>query len=262
MGKKKAEILHEVFAKREATQAVEQFLIEHRISPRLAHRIFEKYENRAVEVISKDPYVLARVLRGVGFLTADTIALNLNFAPDSPERIKAGLSYALEKASDDGHCYLTESDLALKTRTLLDLSESVDLTPYIEGLIREGELVKDGDALLLESIDRSEQYVAEFIAARCTPFPNETVNPLTAERSLREAEKSLNVVFSPEQRQAVMNAIRFPLSIITGGPGCGKTTIIKALSHLYKENNLQVRFIGYLNLTPKTVNSNTTPKIH
>jgi exodeoxyribonuclease V alpha subunit len=235
VGKKKADILHATFSQREATQAIEQFLVEQRISPRMAHRIFEKYGNRSVEVISKDPYILARVLKGVGFLTADAIALNLNFSPDSPERIKAGIAYALEKATDDGHCYLSEEDLELKTRTLLELSDHIELTPYIEELIREGDLVKRDHAILLESIDRSEQFVAEFIAARSDKFPEEIINPLTAERSLKEAEKSLSVIFSPEQRQAVMNAIRYPLSIITGGPGCGKTTIIKALAYLYKE---------------------------
>jgi exodeoxyribonuclease V alpha subunit len=235
VGKKKAQLLHKVFAEREATQAVEQFLVEHHVSPRLTKRIYEKYGNRALEVISKDPYILARVLKGVGFQTADSIALNLGFAADSPERLKAGLSFALEKSTEDGHCYLEQEDLEIKTRTLLEISEDTDLAGLIEGLVREGELVRRDRALLLEVIDHAEGFVAEFIASRCKPFENPEINPLTAERALRDAEKSLTVTFSPEQRQAVQNAIKYPLSIITGGPGCGKTTIIKALSYLFKE---------------------------
>lgn len=235
VGKKKAELLHRVFTEREATQAIDQFLVEHRMSPRLARRIFEKYGNRSVEIISKDPYVLSRVLKGVGFLTADSIALNLGFAPDSPERIRAGIAYALDKATEDGHCYLLQEDLEHKTRSLLALGDTVDLRPFVENLITEGDVVRRDQALLLHAIDAAEEFVAEFVAKRRDPFSEEPINPLTAERSLREAERSLSVTFSPEQRQAVMNAIRYPLSIITGGPGCGKTTIIKALAYLYKE---------------------------
>jgi exodeoxyribonuclease V alpha subunit len=235
VGKKKADLLHKVFAEREATQAVEQFLIENRVSPRLTRRIFEKYGNRALEVISKDPYVLARVLKGVGFQTADRIALNLGLDPESPQRLRAGVAYALERATEDGHCYLEYDELQEKTRSVLELNEDVDVAAFIDELLRGGEIVRRDNAILLDQVDRAEQYIAEFIAERCKPFTALEINPLTAERSLRNAEKSLAVQFSPEQREAVMNAIKYPLSIITGGPGCGKTTIIKALAYLFKE---------------------------
>lgn len=236
VGKKKAELLIQALKEREATREVEQFLVEHHISPRLAQRIFEKYETRSIEVITRDPYVLARVMRGVGFLTADSIAMNLGFKADSPQRLVAGMCYALEKASDDGHCHLTQEELVQKSRTLLGLSDMYDLEPALKSILADGTAVKRGDAILLDQLDRAEDFVAGFIAQRISPFEKPELNPLTVERSLHAAAQALNVEFSAAQRDAVHFAVKYPLSIITGGPGCGKTTIIRALAHLYSEN--------------------------
>jgi exodeoxyribonuclease V alpha subunit len=104
IGKHKAVMVSQAFAEQSDVREVTRFLVEHNISTGLAARIYDKYKNRAVEVLSRDPYLLARDMRGVGFTTADGIAMKLGLDPAAPQRLKAGLYYSLEKAADEGHC--------------------------------------------------------------------------------------------------------------------------------------------------------------
>jgi len=236
IGKKKAELLKESLTEQKGVQEIMRFLLEHHISQGLAGRIYEKFGNRTVEIISKDPYLLAREMRGVGFATADTIALNLGIKPDAPQRLKAGLYYALERASDDGHCFLTESQLLQKAAFLLGIGEENAglLPPEIEALIEDEYLYRSLDALYLRHLLRAEEFVASFVAERTSPRDIPDMSPENVQEALSSAEASLGVTFSPEQRRAVETAAAYRFMIITGGPGCGKTTLIRALSVLYQ----------------------------
>ncbi len=236
VGKRKADAIVEALSQKQDVRAIMQFLLEHNISPRLATKIQDRYQNRAVEILSKDPYVLARDIRGIGFTTADTIAMNLGIRPDSPARLKAGIYYAIEKASDDGHSYLPLDAAAQRARSLLQIGDEVDLTSFMQELVQEDYLVQDGDALYVKHLHRAEQYVADFISSRC-----ETTTPqISAElidRCLNEAEAELGITFSAEQRGAAHDASTHRLMVVTGGPGCGKTTIIRALASVFSKAN-------------------------
>ena len=233
VGKRKAEMLNEALrAQRDSSQTL-RFLIEHNISPRMAHRIFDRFKERTVEVLKRDPYILARQMRGVGFLTADSIAQNLGLALDSPQRLRAGLHYALERASDDGHCFLLTQQLFERARFLLGLDIELDLDEALESLIREEFIVRDEDRFYLTHLYRAEQFVADFVAQRCEALETAALSEETVNRCLAEAEADLGVSFSFEQRQAVRYATQYRFLVITGGPGCGKTTIIRALVNLF-----------------------------
>jgi exodeoxyribonuclease V alpha subunit len=236
VGKKKAQAITEALAQQHDTRAIMQFLLEHNISPRLATKIKEKYDNRAVEVLSRDPYILARDIRGIGFSTADTIAMNLGIKPDSPARLKAGIYYAIEKASEDGHSYLPLEAAALRARSLLQIGEDIDLSPFVTQLVQEGYLVQEEDALYVKHLLRAEQFVADFIAGRAEPVSPQ-IDPALIEQNLNQAESELGIQFSAEQRQAVHFASTHRLMVITGGPGCGKTTIIRALAAVFTKAN-------------------------
>jgi exodeoxyribonuclease V alpha subunit len=105
VGKKKAELLQAALAAQTEFDRILRFLVEHRISPNLSAKIYERYKGKTIDTITNDPYTLARDIRGIGFQTADTIALNLGMSPHGAKRLRAGIWYALEDASDEGHCY-------------------------------------------------------------------------------------------------------------------------------------------------------------
>lgn len=235
VGKKKAAMISRALAEQADARGIMQFLLEHNISPRLATKIRERYGTRAVELLSRDPYILARDLRGVGFLTADTIALNLGLKPESSQRLRAGIYHALEKATEDGHCFLTQEMLAQRARSLLSLSDDQDLSPHLSSLIEDDYVVRQGERIYLKHLFNAEEFVAQFVARRLEPLDSPLLPNSHVEAALKSAEQALGLTFSEEQRQAVLAALRHRLTIITGGPGCGKTTIIRALAAVFSQ---------------------------
>ncbi len=234
VGRKRAEILNAALLQQGEFEHILQFLVEHQISPNLSAKIYERFKGKTIDIIKSDPYVLAREIRGIGFQTADTIALNLGVRPDSPQRLKAGLYFALEAAADDGHCYLSRQALLDRAKGLLGLGEALDLDEHIGQLLSEGLLTTFQGGIFLHHYDAAEDAVARFVASRTTPRDRQPIPPQIMQEAVAEAEKTLGVELSAEQRVAVESAGALPLLIITGGPGCGKTTVIKALTQLFE----------------------------
>jgi exodeoxyribonuclease V alpha subunit len=236
IGKHKAELLRTALAGQAEVQEIMRFLLEHNISQGLASKIYERYGNQAIEILSSDPYLLARDLRGVGFATADQIAKNMGLKPDAPQRLKAGLYYALEKAADDGHCYQPKAYLLQKTSVLLGIADQHELSleEHLESLAKEGFLVIEEDQVYLKHLYRAEEFVAQFVADRCEPREAPEIELKLIEKSLGRAQSQLGISFSAEQKQAVKDAALYRFMIITGGPGCGKTTLIRALSIMFR----------------------------
>lgn len=232
IGRNKARLMSAALSSQSELDTLRRILVEKNISPNLAARIYERYGARTLEILRTDPYLLAREMFGVGFLTADSIAMNMGIKPDAPQRLKAGIYYALEQAADDGHCHLPQAELIQKAGQLLGLPDVQDLSEHLESLIREDYIVRDAERVALRHIARAEEFVARFISSRCGKFENPNVHPDTVTSSLQLAASELGVEFSAEQEQAVFDATAYGLLIITGGPGCGKTTIIRALTAL------------------------------
>lgn len=235
VGQKKAQLLADALLLQTEFDLTLKFLVEHKISPTLSAKIYERYKGKTVEIVKSDPYVLAREIRGIGFHTADVIALNLGMEPDSPKRLRAGLHHALDDASHEGHCYLSRQALYERARTLLGIEDSSDLSGQIDILLNEGALVSYEGGIFLPHFNDAEAAVAQFVAERSRPREATRVSAETIAECISDAEASLGITLSPEQRVAVDSAARYPLLIITGGPGCGKTTVIKAVTLLFQK---------------------------
>lgn len=235
IGKHKAKLLLEGLSQNFGQRESLRFLLEHDISQLMSHRILKLYEGRTVELIKKDPYRLAREVSGIGFSTADSIAMRLGIKTDAPQRLKAGLMFALEKAADDGHCFLPRNLLYDKARLLLQIGEDLDLEPALNALLAEDFLIEDENCIYLPYLDKAEKFVAQFIASRCQINKYADLDSAEINRAIETAQKEQELEFSFEQKQTLTYACQYPLTVITGGPGCGKTTVIKALSVMYRQ---------------------------
>lgn len=206
-----------------------------------ALRVRKHYGDRSLEVVSQDPYQLIQDIPGVGFQTADRIATQNQLRKDSPERIAAGIDYWFRaQAMARGHCYVPEDLFIRRVADLLELapeaiSAQVDYL-VVKGLLRKA-LARGKMVIYPEKLYRAE----ERAAAKIIQLVRAPVDPLEIEDPLESlVDLGLSMDFAPEQAAAIRGAMVHPVMIVTGGPGTGKTTILRAILALFKSVHLQV----------------------
>jgi exodeoxyribonuclease V alpha subunit len=240
VGKSKALKLRDALVEKKSINEVIQFLVENGLSTNLAAKIQVRYGNRAIELLKSDPYLLSRDMQGIGFKKADAIALGFGFALNSPERVKAALYHAMQQSLEDGHCYVSVDQLKYETFKLLGeevAAEVQSVEVELQSLLDEKFIHQQDDKLYLESIYKAESFVAEFIATKGNQGSTLEIHESIVKKAIHESELELGISFSSEQRDVVSAAIDKRFFVITGGPGCGKTTIVKALSKLFALSN-------------------------
>jgi exodeoxyribonuclease V alpha subunit len=241
IGEKKAAMIAKSLAERQEVMKVMTFLQSYGVSIGYASRIYRKYGDDTVSKVSENPYRLAEDVFGVGFKTADKIALEMGLAPDSPHRIRAALLFILNAAQDEGHVFLPRGLLLQKTMDSL----STEAHPLEEGpvLIQLERLVRDGHLALDPLDDDYAVYIAplwhaeRYVAARLLEITRYQLSLGTVNFSAREYD---GVSLAPAQQKAVNQALETGLLVVTGGPGTGKTTTIKSLLTLFQANGLEV----------------------
>jgi len=211
------------------------FLQEHGVSTSLATKIHRQYGDRAFTVLRTNPYQLSLDIWGVGFKTADQIALKLGLDPGSLERVKAYILYILEKDNEQGHVFSTASDVA--ARCAADLEVAADKADQaLNGLIRSGKIVTEefpgGRALYLPFFYQAQEEVARAIH-KLSGFPCRAPD-FDLDKAVAGTEKGLGLAFSELQRRAIRESFERKILVITGGPGTGKTTIIRAIVDVFR----------------------------
>ncbi|MEJ5243265.1 MAG: ATP-dependent RecD-like DNA helicase [Desulfomicrobiaceae bacterium] len=222
------------------------FLQEHAFPVSLAYRIFKVYGTRSVEQLRQNPYALAYDVHGVGFRTADALALRLGFPEDSPERIQAGLEFALRQASEQGgHVFLPRAGVLDEAAKLLACSDGHLLAQGLEGLCARKRIVEEDitakgvpEAVFLSFFHRAERETA----ARLVALMEHRMELPAAqvEQRLQQETARLGIRLAPEQRLAVETAVTEKVCVITGGPGTGKTTIIRVVARVLRALGLKV----------------------
>lgn len=240
----KAIDIGEQFAKNQESRETMMYLQGLDITPTMAMKIYSVFGSNTMKVVKTDPYRLAEQVSGIGFATADRLASRLGMAPDSPGRVRGGIRYILSKGSDYGHTYLPEQMLLSRLADTLGISGE----PLENGLA-----MADMDGLIVQRQEHGENRVylkslfyAESLTARKlidlenmahaweegnssdTQPPQDSDDVPLASR-VRMAEKSQKIELSEEQRMAVVEALTHAVTVITGGPGTGKTTIIRTI---------------------------------
>ncbi|MEO8705031.1 MAG: ATP-dependent RecD-like DNA helicase [Kofleriaceae bacterium] len=234
IGKQRAEKIAAAFAEQRHVQDVMVFLRGHGVSAAFAARIIKKYGNAAINVIRANPYRLAHEVWGIGFRTADSIAEKLGIARDAPERLEAGLLHALETSSEDGHMHLPDDELVAIAAELLAVA-SDPLPPRLAALEARRLVVREnlGDRGPCSALPWAYQAEAESAAmlAELARTPGRGM-ALDVHAAIHAFEAVTGVTLAVQQRRAVESALTDKCVVITGGPGVGKTTIVKAIVHL------------------------------
>jgi exodeoxyribonuclease V alpha subunit len=245
LGEKRIDSIARGWKEQRALRDVMVFLQAHGVSPALAGRIFKRYGANAVTVVAREPYRLAMDVWGVGFKTADRIAGELGVARDSPQRFQAGVLQALRDARDTGHVYVRADDLGDAASALLgvDAFASRPATKLAIDTLALGGYVVPESSSEGRIVYSAEMHTAEArLAKRFAELAAAKVHPLSgAAEAIADFEKDASVSLAPEQRDAVSLAARAAVFIVTGGPGVGKTTIVRAMLAVFARAGLTVR---------------------
>ena len=230
IGPVRAERITAAWAEQKAVREIMVFLHGHGVGTARAVRIFRTYGADAVQVMSENPYRLARDIRGIGFRTADAIAMRLGIGKAAMVRLRAGVAHALTEAMDDGHCGLPAEELRPAAAELLEAPEDLVRTAIGEELAA-GNVVADrvGETpcVFLAGLHRAEQGIADRlhrIAAGPLPWPR-----IDADKALPWVERRTGLDLAPSQIGAIRLALASKVLVVTGGPGVGKTTIVNAI---------------------------------
>jgi exodeoxyribonuclease V alpha subunit len=247
IGPKRTKMIAGAWQEQRQVKDIMVFLHSYGVSTNLAIKIYKEYADQSLVIVQEDPYRLARDIHGIGFKTADKIARSLGLPPDHPSRLEAGLVFVLNEMSDNGHVFSPQGELLKRSAALLEQPVEL-LTPALDRLV-SAELVKiealpflqgraepvpgehqvsDAPAVYaqqgvyLTPFYYSERAVAERLSRLHYTIPSKLAD-------LPPSFLPLAADLSPEQQEAVDTALRHPVSVLTGGPGTGKTTAIKAL---------------------------------
>jgi exodeoxyribonuclease V alpha subunit len=221
------------------------FLHGHGVSTNLAVKIYKQYGDAALEIVQKNPYQLERDIYGVGFKTADRIARALGLSADHPSRIEAGIVFALNEMINDGHVYAPKDLLTQRAIELLEVAPEL-ISPALDQLAEDDRIRPDMIPLIGSKPEPGKEAVAESQGVYASNTPVIYLTPLYfSEKGVAERVRKLIVAKPPEkgmiqipfpmqdlseeQRSALEMALAHPVSILTGGPGTGKTTCLKAL---------------------------------
>ncbi len=241
IGKKRAQIIGESWAAQRSSRELMIFLADSGIGVARAARIRKQFGADAVRIIKQNPYRLVREIRGIGFATADALALKLGLSRDALERIRAGLSHALFEASAQGHCGLPADDLVDSCAKLLGIgteriSEAITLELEAKRLVRDA--LGTREAVFLPRLYHAERDIGrtlQRLAKGKPPWP-----AVDLEKALGWVERKTNVRLAPSQRAAVELMLRSKVCVIPGGPGVGKTPIVNSNVRIVAAKNADI----------------------
>ncbi|MCZ4516447.1 ATP-dependent RecD-like DNA helicase [Streptomyces sp. ActVer] len=257
LGPKRTKKIAEAWEEQKAIKEVMLFLQTVEVSTSIAVRIYKKYGDASISVVKNQPYRLASDVWGIGFLTADKIAQSVGIPHDSPERVKAGLQYALSQSTDQGHCFLPEEQLIADAVKLLQVDTGLVIECLAElaapseegeepGVVRERVPGLDGGepvtAIYLVPFHRAELSLSAQLLRllrtdedRMPGFGN-----VAWDKALAWLKDRTGVELAPEQEAAVRLALTEKVAVLTGGPGCGKSFTVRSIVELAKAKRAKV----------------------
>ncbi len=241
IGQRKVEIIAAAWEAQKQIKEIMLFLQTHGVSPTLAVKIYKAYGDNSIEVVRNDPYRLAKDIYGIGFRTADKIALQIGLPHDSPYRIRAGLVYSLSSLSEDGHCYAEQEAWMAESAQLLELAKNL-CQPEVVELVLQGEVIQEDSAYYLPPFFYAENGSAKKIARLITASSDRLAafQKVTWPDAFSWLDENTPIQLSPLQKEAIQMALTNKVSILTGGPGTGKSTITASVIKLLKTRGASI----------------------
>ena len=250
IGPKRVALVKRAWEEQKQIREVILFLQAHDVRTFLAVKIYKKYGDDAITMVQQDPYRLARDIYGIGFLTADKIARNLGIPEDAPQRVAAGVSYVLSELADEGHVYAPQGELTTKAARILSVDARLvaggiealeadeqvrcETIIYRTGEERAGTAIREEQAVYLTPFYYGEVGVANRLRALVNHSTDRLAFFQSArwEQTFAYLEEKSALKLSPTQTEAVRTALTHRVTVLTGGPGTGKTTTVQTIIRL------------------------------
>ena len=226
VGPRRVESIKRAWEEQQEIRGVMLFLQGHGVSAAYATRIYKTYGQDAVGVVQENPYRLAQDVRGIGFITADKIARQMGIDEHSPHRAQAALEHLLLEQADEGHVFMPDAELVQMCQSRFDIPDEL-LTAAVGDLRKAGRIVLEGEAVYLRGLYLAERSVADSIRALAASLGQR--REFDAATAVDWASRRIGMDLTGEQREAVQEAVSKKVFILTGGPGTGKTTILRAV---------------------------------
>ena len=256
IGKLRAKNIKLAWEEQKSVREVMMFLQTYGVTDALCMRLVRKYGNQAKPVLESDPYRIIREVKGIGFKTADRIALNLGIASNGPPRIDAGILHVMQENEDQGHTHFERREIALQAIDLLQAT-SEDVESRLDALLTQREILDSiPDWLQLPNTSRAEQTLASSLIQLIRG--KSSLPPILLENALKWAQDKAGFDFAQAQADAVRQALLSKVSVLTGGPGTGKTTILRALVSILKAKKTKVLLAAPTGRAAKRMSESTS----
>ncbi|MST88078.1 ATP-dependent RecD-like DNA helicase [Sharpea azabuensis] len=234
MNKQKIDTIKQVIDNQSYDQQVLSFFMGHGISTRNLGLIQGFYKEKTLDVLQNNPYQLIDDIDGVGFKSADTLAKKLNFADDHPYRLKAAVAYALtERCFQTGSSYAYLDEIKKAAHRFVPQLTSEHFDEYLKDLLDDHKIIKEDERYYPYDLYDSEITISSLFR-KFSELPLATLDEARLEEQIHEVEKQLDITYDSTQKEAITTFMRSPATILTGGPGTGKTTIVKAILRIFK----------------------------
>ncbi|MGO8881210.1 MAG: ATP-dependent RecD-like DNA helicase [Desulfomonilaceae bacterium] len=249
IGEKRLGMIRKAWEDQKHIREVMVFLQGHGVSAGYAAKIYTQYGNRSIEVVKENPFHLAMDIFGIGFVTADKIAENLGFQKNSPVRVQAGVIYVLSQMADEGHVYYPYGALIEKCIKVLEVAQEA-IAEALDILFSEKRIVIDNPSErdVRSNSETSAVYLSTFYACETgiasmvktllrSPYSRRKVD---TDKAIQWVQREISISLALNQVEAVKVALDSKIMIITGGPGTGKTTIIKAILAIFERLGVEI----------------------
>jgi len=242
IGKMRKENIKRAWEEQKSIRQIMSFLFSHGVSTARAFRIHKVYGDKAIEVVQRDPYCLARDIRGIGFLTADRIAMQLGIARDSDLRARAGIEFVLGEQTNKGHTAYPREELLSRTKEMLEIDYEI-VERALDYSLEHERLIQKTDQRGNELIYLPKLFFAEVAFAKkihALKKGKHPCPPIRFDKAIEWVQQQSGIVLADSQRNALKTAVESKVMVITGGPGVGKTTLVNAILKIFRAKKLRV----------------------